>query len=109
MNRGEIWIVSGGAPYTGEPRPAVIVQDDRFDKTLSATICPFTTDPAPAPIFRLGIEPDAGNGLRAPCYLMADKISTVPRARLSERIGRLRDSDVLRMNRAILVFLGLAG
>jgi hypothetical protein len=31
MRRGEIWTVAAGAAYTGKPRPAVIVQDDRFD------------------------------------------------------------------------------
>jgi mRNA interferase MazF len=40
---------------------------------------------------------------------MADKITTVPRTKLGTRIGRLSDADVLRLNRAVLVFLGLAG
>ena len=40
---------------------------------------------------------------------MADKIMTVPRAKLDLRIGRLSSEDILRMNRAIVVFLGLAG
>jgi mRNA interferase MazF len=39
---------------------------------------------------------------------MVDKLTTVPRARLGYRIGELDDEDVLRLNRAILVFLGLA-
>ena len=40
---------------------------------------------------------------------MVDKITTVPRARLGKRIGRLDDSDVSGFNRSVLVFLGLAG
>ena len=40
---------------------------------------------------------------------MADKITTMPRAELGNRVGRLTYEDILRMNRAILVFLGLAG
>ena len=39
---------------------------------------------------------------------MVDKLTTVPRKRLGSRIGRLADEDMLRLNRAILVFLGLA-
>ena len=31
MRRGEIWTVAGGAAYAGKSRPAVIIQDDRFD------------------------------------------------------------------------------
>ncbi len=50
MKRGEIWTVSGGQGYAGKPRPAVIIQDDRFDATASITICAFTTDPT-APCF----------------------------------------------------------
>jgi mRNA interferase MazF len=109
MRRGEVWTVAGGRGYVGKPRPAVILQDDRFDATASITLCAFTTDPTDAPLFRLLIEPNATNGLRAPCRLMVDKVTTVPKARTGSRIGRLDDEDILRLNRAVLVFLGLAG
>ncbi|MFZ0319923.1 MAG: type II toxin-antitoxin system PemK/MazF family toxin [Candidatus Sulfotelmatobacter sp.] len=109
MRRGEIWTVAGGKDYAGKPRPAVILQDDRFGKTDSATICAFTTDPADAPLFRLPVEPTESNGLRSPCRLMVDKITTVPKARLGANIGRLADEDMVRLNRAVLVFLGIAG
>ena len=56
MTRGEIWTVSG-AGYAGKPRPAVIVQDDRFDGTESVTVCVFTTDETEAPLFRVPIAP----------------------------------------------------
>jgi mRNA interferase MazF len=109
MRRGEIWTVAGGKDYAGKPRPVVIVQDDRFDATASITVCAFTTDPTKAPLFRLNIEPNEGNGLRMPCRLMVDKITTVPKLKIGERIGYLVDNDLLRLNRAILVFLGLSG
>jgi mRNA interferase MazF len=109
MRRGEIWTVAGGRDYAGKPRPAVILQDGRFDATASITICAFTTDPTEAPLFRLLIEPSASNGLRAPCRLMVDKITTIPKSKTGSRLGRLDDEDVLRLNRAVLVFLGLAG
>lgn len=109
MRRGEIWTVSGGRGYAGKPRPAVIVQDDGFDATTSVTLCAFTTDPTDAPLFRLPIEPSELNGLRQPSRLMVDKITTVPRTRLGRRVGTLDAEDVVRLNRAVLVFLGLAG
>jgi mRNA interferase MazF len=108
MKRGEIWTVAGGKDYAGKPRPAVVLQDDRFDKTDSISICAFTTDPTDAPLFRLLVEPTERNGLRAPCRLMVDKVTTVPKARLGARIGRLADEDMVRLNRAVLVFLGIA-
>jgi mRNA interferase MazF len=109
MRRGEIWTVAGGKDFAGKPRPVVIVQDDRFDATSSITICTFATDPTDAPLFRLVVEPNPSNGLRAPCRLMVDKITTVAKSKIGSRIGRLDDKDILRLNRAILVFLGLAG
>jgi mRNA interferase MazF len=109
VKRGDIWTVGGGRDYAGKPRPAVIVQEDRFDATASVTICGFTTDPTDAPLFRLPVEPTERNGLRAPCRLMVDKLTTVPRAKIGSRVGRLDDEDMLRLNRAVVVFLGLAG
>lgn len=106
MRRGEVWTVSGPG-YAGKPRPAVIVQDDRFDATVSITICVFTTDDTEAPLFRIPVTPSERNGLRAVSRLMVDKLTTVPKERIGDRIGHLDDADVMRMNRAILVFLGL--
>jgi mRNA interferase MazF len=108
MRRGDIWTVAGGKDYAGKPRPAVIVQDDAFDGTDSITVCAFTTDETDAPLFRLPVEPNERNGLRSPCRLMTDKITTVSRSKIGQRIGRLDDEDLIRLNRAMLVFLGLA-
>lgn len=108
MRRGDIWTIAGGKDYAGKPRPAVIVQDDSFDGTDSITICTFTTDETEAPLFRLPVEPNERNGLRSPCRLMVDKITTIPKSRVGARVGRLDDEDILRLNQSVLVFLGLA-
>lgn len=108
MKRGEIWTVAGGGAYTGKPRPCVIVQDDAFDATQSITICAFTTDPTEAPLFRIRIAPDERNGLAMASSLMVDKITTVPKDKLGTRVGQLGDEDALRLNQAMVVFLGLA-
>jgi len=109
VRRTEIWTAAAGSGYVGKPRPVVIIQDDRFDATDSVTVCAFTTDPVEAPLIRLQIEPDDVNGLREGCSLMIDKITTIPRSKLGEHIGRLSDDDMVRMGRAVLVFFGLAG
>jgi mRNA interferase MazF len=108
MRRGDIWTVAGGKDYAGKARPIVILQDDSFDGTESITICAFTTDDTDAPLFRLPVEPNERNGLRIPCHLMVDKVTTVPKSKIGAHIGRLDDEDILRLNRAVLVFLGLA-
>jgi len=109
VRRGEVWTAAGGQAYAGKPRPVVVLQDDRFDSTDSITICPLTTDSTSALLFRVPIEPSADNGLRQPSYAMADKIASIPKTRMRTLVGRLADDDVGRLNRAVLVFLGLAG
>jgi mRNA interferase MazF len=54
------------------------------------------------------IEPTDRNGLKSASRLMIDKITTAPKARLGNRIGKLNDEDTLRLNRVLTVFLGLA-
>lgn len=109
MRRGEVWTIAGGADYAGKPRPAVIVQDDHFEATASVTICAFTTDPTEAAFLRILVEPTETNGLRSASRLMVDKLTTVPRRKVGEHLGRLEDEDIVRLNRAMLVFLGMAG
>lgn len=108
MRRGEIWTVAGGAAYTGKPRPAIVVQDDRFDANDSIIVCPLTTDPTSAPIFRLPIPSNTRTGLRAPCRVMVDKVTAVPRRRLGARVGTLSADELKELNRALFVFLGLS-
>jgi mRNA interferase MazF len=108
VRRGEIYTAAVRGPYTGKPRPVVIVQDDRFDATSSVTVCPFTTNPVDAPLVRLPIEPSDDNGLDRPSSLMVDKVTTVPRSSLGDRLGRLRDDELVQLNRSLIVFLGLA-
>jgi mRNA interferase MazF len=40
---------------------------------------------------------------------MVDKITTVAKGKMRKQVGRLDDEDVVRLNRAVVVFLGLAG
>ena len=109
MKRGEIWTMAGGSDYAGKPRPVVVVQSDQFDHTASVTVCGFTTNPADALLFRLPVRPTDENGLREESRLMVDKTVTVKRSKLGAHVGRLGDADIARLNRAIIVFLGLAG
>ena len=109
MKRGEVWTVSGGPDYAGKPRPVVVIQDDRFDATDSVTVCGLTTVGAETPLSRPRVEPTEGNGLRIVSYLMADKVTTVRKEKLGDHIGQLAADDIRRLDRALLVFLGLAG
>jgi mRNA interferase MazF len=108
VSRGEIYTAATRGSYTGKPRSVVIIQDDRFDATASVTVCPLTTNPVEAPLTRIPIEPTELNGLDQPSKLMVDKITTMPREVPRDRLGRLPEDDLVRLNRALVVFLGLA-
>ncbi len=86
----------------------VIVQDDRFDATTSVTVCPLTTDHVQAPLSRVEVEPTTVTGIGQSSNIMVDKITTMPRAHVGDRVGRLDGADLVKLDRALLVFLGLA-
>ena len=108
VRRGDICVAAARGAYTGKPQPVVIVQDDRFDATASVTVCPLTINDLDAPLLRIPVEPTDTSGIRQPSRIMVDKVTTMPRANLGERVGRLADADLVRLDRALLVFLGLA-
>lgn len=108
MRRGEIWTVSGGV-YASKPRPAVIVQDNRFDATNAVAVCPLSTTLRDAPLTRVLVEPTEANGLMQPSEVMVDRITTVRRAHVGEQLGELSKQDLVRIDRSLVVFLGIAG
>ncbi len=105
MSRGDIVTVAGGV-YATKPRPALIVQDDRFDATDSVTVCPLTTTGVDAPLLRVPVTADEGNGLRHDSFLMVDKITTVRRSNAGTVVGRLEATVLVEFERRLLVFLG---
>lgn len=109
LKRGDLWTAAGCADYAGKLRPVVIVQDGQFDATDSVTVALCTSDPTDLPMFRVAIAPNAANGLREPTRVMADKISTMPRGKLGQRIGALGRRDLANVDQALRLFLGLAG
>jgi mRNA interferase MazF len=105
--RGELWSVAG-AVYASKPRPALILQDDRFGATESVTVCPLASTVLSAPLLRVPILADALNGLDADSYLMVDKLTTVRRSHVTTRIGLLSSAQLVEIERLVMVFLGLA-
>ncbi len=106
MHRGDIVTVAAPGDY-GKPRPAVVVQTDLLDTSLSVIVCLITSHEVNAPAFRIPVEAGPGTGLRQTSQIMADKIVTVPRSRLGEVIGHVDDKTQLRLNRTLAFVLGL--
>ena len=105
MRRGDIVTVAGGV-FAKKPRPALIVQDDRFDVTDSLTVCPFTSTEVDAPLLRVPVAADDENGLDQDGYLMVDKVTTVRRSNAHVVVGRLGATTLVEFERRLLVFLG---
>jgi mRNA interferase MazF len=108
VKRGDVVIVSVQGDY-GKPRPAVIVQSDLFNDTHSSIIlCPLTSDMQDAPLFRLTIEPNKDNGLTKQSQIMIDKVTALKRERIVQNIGHIDDDSMIKLNRSLALFLGIA-
>lgn len=108
MKRGDVVTVAVQGDY-GKPRPALITQADVFNEThASITVLPLTSSIVNAPLFRLTIDPSRQNGLTRVSQVMVDKVITVPRAKIGKVIGTLGDDTMIRVNRALSVWLGIA-
>jgi mRNA interferase MazF len=105
VNRGELWTVSGGV-YAAKPRPALIIQDNLFSATESVVVIPLTTTVADAPVSRIAMP--TTTGISQPSYAMIDKITTVRRSNLGQRVGHVSTALMVDIERSLMVFLGLA-
>lgn len=96
LRRGTVVTVASPGVYSGKPRPAVVVQAERWLQAHpSVTLCPLTSTLRQAPLVRIAVEPSPRNGLRKPSQLMVDKLFTVPVQALGEVVGQL-EPDVMR-------------
>ena len=106
MTRGDLVTVALPGTY-GKPRPAVVIQSDLFGEHPSVTILPVTSELRDLPLFRVLVSPTDTNGLRTTSEIMVDKAQTVPREKLGPPFGRLDDTTMVAITRALALFLGL--
>jgi len=93
----------------GKPRPALVIQADAFNEThATVTVLLISGELVSAPLFRIEVEPSHGNGLSKRCQIQVDKAMTVKREKIGSIIGQIDDATMLRVNRAIAVWMGLA-
>lgn len=109
VKRGDVVVVAIHGDY-GKPRPALVIQSDLFNDThASIAVAPVTSTIVDAPLFRLTVDPTLSNGLRSVSQIMIDKATAVRRDRIGKAVGRLDDGTMIRVNRAIALWLGFAG
>lgn len=108
MKRGDVVTVAAAGDY-GKPRPALVIQSDFFNPThASVTLLPLSSTVIDAPMFRVTVDPSPANGLQKVSQVMVDKIITVRTERVSKTIGRLDEDALVRVTRALSVWVGLA-
>ena len=106
MKRGEIWSLRD-KQYASKARPVVIVQSDEHQSFDSLILCLLTTFDSTDIKTRVLIKPSKGNGLLQNSYVMTDKIVTVDKAQLGERIGFLSAKDMKSVSEQMKTILGL--
>jgi mRNA interferase MazF len=108
IRRGDIIAAVAPGDY-GKPRPVLVIQSDLFSALPSFTVCPLTTHLRhDAPLLRLVIDPSPDNGLKQRSQIAIDKMTTLPRSRFGQTIGRAGDEVMLQVTRALAVFTGIA-
>jgi len=108
VTRGSIVVVAAKGPYTGKPRPALVVQSDLFNPSHSSvTICPITSDCVDAPLFRIPLPPGERTGLHRTSQIMVDKIVSVPRSAIAEELGRCDENELQAADEALRRWLAL--
>lgn len=108
LRRGTVVTVASPGAYSGKPRPAVVVQADRWLQAHpSVTLCPLTSTLVDAPLVRLPVQPITRNGLKKPSQLMVDKLFTVPLSSLGKVVGQLEPQLLIELDLALRGWLEL--
>jgi mRNA interferase MazF len=108
MKRGDVVLMIAPREL-GRPRPGIVVQADELDIGASTIlVCPLSTDIQYSPRLRPIIEPRADNGLRVRSQAMTDKILPLRRDRIRAVLGAIDPETIDRLDRALLIVLGLA-
>ena len=108
MKRGDI-VLAVVPSELGKPRPGVIVQADEFNTDLlTIFVCPISSDVQEKLQLRPTLEANPSNGLRLRSQIMTDKMVALRRERIRRVIGRIDSETSQKLDRAMLVVLGLA-
>ena len=106
MKRGEIWSLRD-KQYASKARPVVVIQDDAHASFDSVILCLFTTYDSSEIETRVPVKANKANGLNKDSYVMTEKIVTVDKSMLGERIGAMSDKEMKAISNQLKKILGL--
>lgn len=107
MTRGDLVTIAVQGDF-GKPRPALVIQSDRFDEHATVTVLLVSSALVDAPLFRVTVQPSAENGLQKPSQIMVDKTMTVRKDKIGGAFGRIDADTMVEVDRCLAVFLGIA-
>jgi mRNA interferase MazF len=109
--RGEVYLVSFDPTMgaeTQKTRPALIVQNDIANRHSTITIVAAITSQFDEPLYptEVLIQPLEGS-VTVPSVVLLNQIRSIDKRRLVRRLGILTPATMARVDRAILINLGL--
>ncbi|MDR2582246.1 MAG: type II toxin-antitoxin system PemK/MazF family toxin [Fibromonadaceae bacterium] len=102
--RGEVWTLQDKA-YASKARPVVIIQAELEHSFDSVVICLFTSYESNHISTRVKIEPSVTNGLNKISFVMTEKLVTVDKKLLGEKIGNLTTQQMIEISRQLAKIL----
>jgi mRNA interferase MazF len=112
MRRGEVWLINLDPTVGAEikkTRPAAIVNDDAIGVLPLKVIVPITEwkDRYAVAPWLVRLEPNAENGLDKPSAADAFQVRSVAQERFVRRLGRLSDTAMQEITKALAVVLSI--
>jgi len=105
VKRGDIVAIAIGGDY-GKPRPALVIQSDKFDAIPSVTVLRMTSEVHEEEyLLRITVQPSVKNGLRLISQICIDKAVTIPRNKIGKTIGTLETSILKKVDHSLAIFL----
>ncbi len=108
VQRGDLVTIVAPGDY-GKPRPALVVQADAFILLPSVIVLLLTSRITGRELLRITVPGNGESGLHRPSDIMIDKLLTLPRTKIGERIGRLDAATMRAVDLALARILGFAG
>jgi len=110
--RGEVWLVSFDPTIGAEikkTRPALILQNDIANRSSPITIVAAITSQFEEPIYPTEVLLKApAAGLTVDSVALLNQIRSIDRRRLVRRLGMVRPTTMISVERALMISLGLA-
>jgi mRNA interferase MazF len=106
MKRGDFITIALQGDF-GKPRPALIIQSDKFSEHSTITVILISGTLIEAPLLRITVYPDNNNGLKKISQIMIDKSMTVKKEKIGNVLGSANHEIMIEVERCLAVFLGI--